>query len=89
MIDKRQNARRLRDVQEARRKDRVSDILADVNLDKRTAVGAVDYQTSAQHLVKVKCEIREKKLMTSQLNLIMNFKAISGVVYLKAILKKI
>jgi hypothetical protein len=51
-------------VQEARRKDRASDILADVNLEKRTAVGAVDYHSTAQHLVRVKYEIRGKKMMT-------------------------
>ncbi len=65
MIDKRVNAKRQRAVLEARKRNRVSDMLADVNLEKRTAVGAVDYQTTTQHLVKVKCEIREKKLMTS------------------------
>ena len=65
MIDKRQNARHQRQVLEARKKDRVSDILADLNLEKRTAVGAVDYQASSQHLMKVKSEIRGKKLMTS------------------------
>ena len=52
-------------------------------------MGVVDEQSSAQHLIKVKCEIRGKKMMTSQLNLVMNFKMITGVVYLKAILKKI
>ena len=64
VIDKRQNDKRQRQVQEARRKDRVSDILADVNVEKRTALGAVDCHSTAQHLVRVKCEMRGKKMMT-------------------------
>ena len=51
-------------VQEARKKDRVSDILADVNLDNRAAVGTIDYQSSARQLIQIKCEIRGKRLMT-------------------------
>jgi hypothetical protein len=65
VIDKSQNAKRQKALLEARKKDRTSDILADVNLEKRTKNGLVDEQSSAQHLIKVKCEIRAKKMMTS------------------------
>ena len=64
VIDKRLNDKRQRQVQEARRKDRVCDILADANVEKRTAVGAVECDSTAQHLVRVKCEMRGKKVMT-------------------------